>query len=79
MISTINTMRAHIHPPHLDFPPTSHPMPPLWIVTEHWSELCWVSAAVCRLSLVAASGGCSLVSRHALLIAEASLAVEHRF
>ena len=38
-----------------------------------------ISAAVCRLSLVAASGGCSLVSRHALLIAEASLAAEHRF
>ena len=23
----------------LNLPPTSHPMPPLWVVTQHWIEL----------------------------------------
>ena len=65
-------------PSLLNLPPISHPIPPLWIVTEHRFELCWVFAAACRLSLVA-SGGCSLVAKHALLMAEASLVAEHRF
>ena len=39
--------------------------------------LCWVFIAVHRLSLVAASGGYSLVA-HGILIAMASLAAEHR-
>ena len=36
----------------------------------------WVFAAVCGLSLVAASQGCSLVAVHRLLIAGAPLAAE---
>ena len=40
--------------------------------------LCWIIVAACGLSLVAASGGCSPVAAHRLLIAVASLAVEHR-
>ena len=38
----------------------------------------WVFVAVCRLSLVVASGGYSLVAVHGLLIAVASLVSEHR-
>ena len=40
--------------------------------------LSWVFIAACRLSLVAASGGCSLVSENVLLIMVAFLVVEHR-
>ena len=39
--------------------------------------LCWVFVAVCRLSVVAASRGHSLVVVHRLPIAVASLVVEH--
>ena len=39
--------------------------------------LCWVLAA-CGLSVVAASGGYSLVGMHPLLIVVASLVAEHR-
>ena len=37
----------------------------------------WVFVAVLGLSLVLASGGCSLVAMHGLLLAVASLLVEH--
>ena len=40
--------------------------------------LCWVFIAACRLSLVAARSGYSLVVVHEPLIAAASLIVEHR-
>ena len=40
--------------------------------------LCWIIVAACGLSLVAASRGYSLVATHRLLIAVASLVVEHR-
>ena len=40
--------------------------------------LCWVFFAASRLSLVVGSGGYSLVALHRLLIAVASLIVEHR-
>ena len=39
--------------------------------------MCW-AFVVLRLSLVAESGGYSLVAVHGLLIAVASLVVEHR-
>ena len=39
----------------------------------------WVLVAACRLSLVVASGGYSLVAEHGLLIATASLTAEHQF
>ena len=39
-------------------------------------RLCWVFVPVLRLSLVAASGGYSVVVVHGFLIAVASLAVE---
>ena len=38
--------------------------------------LCWVFIAAPGLSLVAASGGCSLVAVHSLLTAVVSLVVE---
>ena len=40
--------------------------------------LCWVFIAACELSVVAASGGYSLVGMHPLLIVVASLVAEHR-
>ena len=40
--------------------------------------LCWVFVAVCGLSLVAVSGGYSLVVVHGFLIEMASLVAEHR-
>ena len=40
-------------------------------------QLCWVFFAAHRLSLVAASGGCSLVVVCGSLIAVASLVAEH--
>ena len=40
--------------------------------------LCWVFITACRLSLAAANRGCSLVAVYGLLIAGASLVVEHR-
>ena len=40
-------------------------------------RLHWVFVAVCRLSLIATSGGYSLVAGHGLLIAVASLVAEH--
>ena len=39
--------------------------------------LCWVFVAGCRLSLVAVSRGYSLVGKHRLLTAVASLVAEH--
>ena len=39
--------------------------------------LCWVSVAMCRLSLVVASRGCSLLEAQGLLIAVASFVVEN--
>ena len=39
--------------------------------------LCWVTVAACRLSLVAASGGYSLVAMHGLIVV-ASLSAQHR-
>ena len=45
-------------------------------VIYYW--LCWVFVAACGLSPVAASGDCSLVAVQGLLIAVASIAVEHR-
>ena len=39
--------------------------------------MCWVFVAVCRLSLVAADGGNSLVTVRGLLITVASLVEEH--
>ena len=39
--------------------------------------LCWILVAACGLSLVAVSGGYSVVVLHRLLIAVASLVVEH--
>jgi len=41
--------------------------------------LCWVFIIAQGLSLVAATGGYSLVVVHGLLIAVASLVLEHRF
>ena len=38
----------------------------------------WIFIAACRLSLVEASGGCSLVAVCRLLIVVASLLTEHR-
>ena len=38
----------------------------------------WVFVAVFKLSLVAASRGCSLVAVHGLLLVVGSLAAEHR-
>ena len=46
--------------------------------TLFWKWWCWVSVAVSRLSLVATSGGCTLVVMHGLLIAVASLGVVSR-
>ena len=40
--------------------------------------LCWIIIATCGLSLVVASGGHSLAAMQRLLIAVASLVVEHR-
>ena len=40
--------------------------------------LCWVFVAVCGLSLVLASWGCSLAAVCRLLIAVAALVAEHR-
>ena len=40
--------------------------------------LCWAFVAVCGLSLVAASGGYSLVVVGRILVAVASLVLEHR-
>ena len=40
--------------------------------------LCWILVAVCGLSLVAQSKGCSLVVVHGHLIAVASLVAQHR-
>ena len=39
--------------------------------------LCWIFIATYRLSIVAVSGGPSLVTVHRLLIVVASLVVEH--
>ena len=39
--------------------------------------LCWVFDAACRLSLAAASGGCSLVAVRGLLTEVVSPVVEH--
>ena len=47
----------------------------LFLFTLYW--LCWVFSVACRLSLVAASGGCSLVTVLGLRIVVASLVVEH--
>ena len=47
----------------------------LFLFTLYW--LCWVFSVACRLSLVAASGGCSLVTVLGLRIVMASLVVEH--
>ena len=47
----------------------------IYLCVYFW--LCWIIVAACGLSLVAASGGYSLVAMHRLLIAVASL-VEHR-
>ena len=47
----------------------------LYLLICFW--LCWVSVAACRLSLVAACGGYSLVAKHGLTVV-ASLAAERR-
>ena len=47
-----------------------------YYVFIYW--LCWAFVAVQALSLVAESGGCSLVAVHGLLIAGTSLVAEHR-
>lgn len=56
----------------LSFPPVSHLMCvkqrlPRYSLSRH-SRLCWVFVVVCGLSLVAMSGGSSLVAVCALLI-----------
>ena len=47
----------------------------IYLLTYFW--LYWVFVAAHRLSLVAASGGYSLVDMHRLLTVVASLVVEH--
>ena len=64
-------VRSHIWGSHLlGLPPSSY------LFIDFW--LCWVFMAVRGLSQVVASSGCSLLEVLRLLIAVASLVVEHR-